>query len=313
MNLKNKFLLEVIIMILFLSLIPFIWQIFYFNPLKEDYVSSVDKFVSNLVVMPKNTAVVKDSTAYDTTNPDIGSLQKLVFKTNFDEIRYKWLDNNKPIELIVDPNFRQIGNNPLEFRIQLNGTKRAEMINGQYTYNPDTFPTKILKDERAVLAINSFDTQSKIESRAFKEQPDGLRNIQVAFTNNKNYFGVIYWKFDQDKLPFDIGDKAKKIDFMDDKSFTFIFMPNSLSQLLYTTINGGGMAYTTFVLRNVLFPFLIFSFLAYFLSKRIFQKNNLLKVNLVFLALNIILYPLFNFATFYLLILYFSLSGQNFG
>lgn len=311
MSLKNKFLIEVAALLIFFSLIPLIWQQFYFNPLRENYVSSIDQFVLTIVEMPNKTTIVNDSVAYDTNNPPAETVQKLIFKSNLDEIRYKWMVDNKPIELTVDPNFGPIGDDPLEFRIQLNGSNRGKTIDGQYSYKADKFPLRILKDQRAVSVVNSFDTQSKMEVETFELQPDGLRDIQVAFTDKKDHFGVISWVFDQGKLPFKIGDKAKKVDVMGNKSFTLIFIPYSLEQLLYITANEGITPYTIYFVRNVLFPFLIISLLTYLISEKIFKKNNLFKVNLLFLILTVIIYPISNLITFYLFILYFLLSGQN--
>lgn len=313
MSLKTKFFIEVIVLVILFSLIPAIWLQFYFNPLKEKYVASVDKLVSDLVDMPKQTVRIDDYRANENTNPPGGIVQKFIFKTNFDENIYRWMEEGSPVQVVVDPNFGPIGNNPLELHVYFRGSNKAKMRDSQFNYDPDKFSLRILKDQRAVSAVNSFNTQSMIETKIFTQQPDGLRDIQVANTDTKDYFGYMNWKFDQDKLPYNINENAKKIDIMSDKSYLLIFIPHSLKQLLYFAASSG-TGYLTYILRNILLPFSIISLLSYFLSQRIFKRNDLLKLNLVFLILAIILYPISNFISFFLLILsYYFITGQTIG
>ena len=310
MTLKAKFFIEVIILTIFFSLIPVIWINFYFNLLKDEYVKSVDKLVFDLVEMPKQAITISDYVANENINPPIGIVHKFVFRTNFDEIIYKWTEDEKPVELVVDPNFGPIGNNPLELRVSIRGSSKAKMIDGQYYYDPGKFSLRIIKDPRAVSTVNLLSTQAKIETQTFTQQQDGLRDIQVANTDTKDNFGNIYWKFDQDKLPYHIHENARQIDVWGDNSFIYIFYPNSLPQLLYYIANSGS-GYFLSIFKSVLLPMAMISLLSYFFSHIIFKKNNLLKLNIVFLVLTVTIYPLYSYISFFLLLLfYFSIMGR---
>ena len=292
MSLKKRFLIEIVLLSIIFSLLPLAWRQFTLGSVQK-YLSSTEAFLETLVNMPSENIPFKDKPfkLYETE-----PLPNTVFKLqNLSDgtIQYKWTEDNQKIYLTIDPNFNtssKFVKAPTLFRIILSGGPGSEEIK--------KVPTKIIKDTRVLSAINTLATDNNVttygtvEFLQFNQETDGLKEISVSGISDPGSVGQVVWNFLQDKVPNEISQSATQLNRPD--NFINLFFPHPL--VFFNTDFVGLQFYGVYVLWTfvlILLPIIILSVIAYLMANKLFVSNALLKINLLFVPLGLVLYPIY--------------------
>lgn len=308
MSLKKRFLIEIVLLIIIFSVLPLIWKQFTLGIVQE-YSSSTEMFLETLVDMPPENIPFKDKPI---KFYEIDPLPNTAFKwQNLSDgnIKYKWAVDNQNIYLTVDPNFNTSSkyvHRPTLFRIILSGGPGSETIK--------KVPTKIIKDTRALSAINTLATDNNVttwgtvEFIQFYQEADGLKEISVSGTSEQGSVGGVKWNFLQDKIPDEISQPATQLKRPD--NFIYIFFPHPSA--FFNTDFVGFQFYGVYILWTlvlILLPITILSLIAYLMANKLFMSNTLLGINLIFIPLGLILYPVYYRSLGIILTIIFRIPG----
>lgn len=292
MSLKKRFVIEIVLLSIIFSLLPLVWRQFTLGSVQK-YSSSTEMFLETLLDMPPENIPFKDKPfKFYETEP----LPNTAFKLqNLSDgtVEYKWAEDNQNIYLTIDPNFNtssKFVQAPTLFRIILSGGPGSETIK--------KVPTKIIKDARALSAINTLATDNNLttwgtfESLKFNQEADGLKEISVSGISDPGSVGQVEWNFLQEKVPNEISQSATR--FKRPDNFINIFFPHPL--VFFNTDFVGFQFYGVYILSTVvliLLPIIILSVIAYLIANKLFVSNTLLRINLHLIPLGLILYPVY--------------------
>jgi len=262
--LGKKFVIEVFILIVAFYAIIFAWDLLYYKPNLNKAVQNTKQFISDLVTIPPDVTIPINFISFTSSQRQL-----------------TWAVGNEQAAIALDPNY-QISYKAKMFRVIL----RNDVLIDNLKNELNLLPISLVKDVRAIDSITSMPTGSKVEFQDFTNENDGLREINVSFTDKPNYFGQVEWKFERSKLPYGLGESMSRID----PRTLFLNYPS-------VYLNEFPVSSILFISLSLVFiPLAIIAAIAYIGSSVLLKPLTLTKLNTMFVILGIILYPVILYA-----------------